>query len=142
MDEQPDPTTEYDHLRRLATLHEVPFTSDVPVVGGLIVWFRNAWNSVATKWYIRPLAAQQTTFNETVIEKLAADRQSIRDDLAQVLAQTEQTSSILDERLVAQDREQVQAVHDLGELAAQLTALRGAVSELEARLARLESDTG
>ncbi len=47
---------------------------------------------------------------------------------------------MLDGRLVDQDRDQVQTIHDLGELAAQLTALRGAIAALEARLVRLEGD--
>ncbi len=108
----------------------------MPVVGGLIVWFRSAWNSVSTKWYVRPIAAQQSAFNETVVEKLEADLT----DIKATLGQAESAVSTLDGRLVDQDRDQVQTIHDLGELTAQLTALRDAVMALEARLVQLESD--
>lgn len=138
MDEQQERATEYEHLRDLAALHEQPFTSDVPVLGGLIVWFRTAWNNVSTRWYVRPLAAQQTAFNETIVDKLEADRQNVRTEIRAALEELENVAVTMDNRLVAQDRDQAHTIHDLGELSAQLTALRRAVSDLEARLVRLE----
>jgi len=44
-------------------LQERPFTSEVPVFGRLIAAVRSLWNSVSTKWYVRPLVQQQTVFN-------------------------------------------------------------------------------
>jgi len=58
-------------LRRQATLAEYRFTSTAPLVGGLVARLREAWNSVATKWQVRPLMEQQSEFNRTLVERLA-----------------------------------------------------------------------
>ena len=51
-------------------LSEPAFKSDRPLVGPLIVAFREAWNNIATKWYVRPVLQQQTTFNRLVGQSL------------------------------------------------------------------------
>lgn len=59
----------------LLDLWEIPepvFTSQVPLIGPLIIAFRNVWNTVATKWYIRPMLSQQVKFNGTVVRTLSA----------------------------------------------------------------------
>lgn len=70
-----DPSTRIERLyQQLSELHarasiqERPFTSDTPVVGRLLVRLRKAWNSVATKWYVRPMLHQQNLFNQAVIQ--------------------------------------------------------------------------
>jgi GT2 family glycosyltransferase len=63
-------------LQEMQTLQEQPFTSQVPVLGRLIVAFRSLWNSVAAKWHVRPLIQQQSAFNALVIaylEELSKD---------------------------------------------------------------------
>lgn len=47
-------------------LTETTFASDKPLIGPWLAAFRQAWNNVATKWYVRPLIRQQTTFNHLV----------------------------------------------------------------------------
>lgn len=103
-----------------AELQEQPFRSDVPVVGPLIARVREAWNSVATRWYVRALVQQQSRFNRLVAERLAEQ----------------------DERLLEQDGEQTALVHDLAELSAQLAQANRLLSSIEQRLARLEARTG
>lgn len=61
-----------DELEALWKVRESPFTSRMPIVGRWIVAFRNLWNSVAAKWYVRPLLAQQVQFNGAVVRALAA----------------------------------------------------------------------
>lgn len=123
-DPTPTPQPDADHLSRLATLHEQPFTSDVPLIGGLIAWFRTAWNSVSTKWYTRPLVAQQTAFNQTVA--------GILEEQARAAAANEAVLHELDRRLLALDREQMQLSHDLGELSGRVIQLRRSLEALEA----------
>ncbi len=53
------------------TIQEHPFTSQVPVVGKMIVAVRSLWNSVATKWYVRPMLQQQNVFNAQVANYLS-----------------------------------------------------------------------
>ncbi len=60
-----------DELAGRAALREYEFASAAPGVGGLVARFRNAWNSVATKWQVRPLLAQQSAFNAALVEWLA-----------------------------------------------------------------------
>jgi hypothetical protein len=47
---------------------ERPFTSDVPIIGPLIVFVRERWNRVAAKWYVLKLQEQQNRFNWLVLE--------------------------------------------------------------------------
>ena len=88
------------------TLQEQPFTSRVPVFGPLIVAFRDLWNSVATKWYVRPIAQQQSLFNaqlvnylRTVEERLQGHSLDLAENideltiLAKYLARGEETDS-------------------------------------------------
>ena len=58
-------------LEAVQTIQERPFVSKVPVLGRFIVAVRDLWNSVATKWYVRPLIQQQTDFNTRVVRYLA-----------------------------------------------------------------------
>ena len=58
-------------LRHEAQIQEEPFQSQVPVVGRFITGLREQWNRVATKWYMRPILAQQNHFNQSIISKLA-----------------------------------------------------------------------
>jgi hypothetical protein len=44
-------------------LREHVFSSQVPLFGPLIAAVRTVWNSVATKWYVRPVLHQQSVFN-------------------------------------------------------------------------------
>ena len=54
-------------LEAAQTIQEVPFTSTVPVIGPLIAGFRSLWNSVSTRWYVRPLLHQQNVFNARLV---------------------------------------------------------------------------
>lgn len=118
MSHEPSHTPDLQPLHDLAELREQPFHSDVPLIGGLIARFRSAWNSVATKWYVRPIMAQQTAYNQAVLaylEQLDARRRQI--DL--LIAD-------LDRRIAAQDREKTRLVHDLGDTAARIAQLQAA----------------
>jgi hypothetical protein len=45
------------------TLIEVPFSSRIPLIGGLVAWMRTQWNNVAARWYVLPLVQQQNEIN-------------------------------------------------------------------------------
>lgn len=51
-------------------LKEQPFTSNAPIVGGLIVAIRTFWNWMSTKWYLLPLLRQQNDYNMLVTQTL------------------------------------------------------------------------
>jgi GT2 family glycosyltransferase len=44
-------------------LWERPFVSSVPLLGSLIARFRETWNSVAARWYVRGILNQQLQIN-------------------------------------------------------------------------------
>lgn len=113
-------------LEEKGKLQERPFTSSVPVLGPLIVWFRSAWNSVAAKWLIRPIIHQQSEFNTLVVRQIDSFEEQVG---AQV---------------IAQDQEQTALFRQLGELSLQVGYMNHLLESIDRRLARLEneSDTG
>lgn len=119
MTDDPISSPELQPLHDLAELREQPFRSDVPLIGGLIAWFRSAWNSVATKWYVRPMMAQQTTYNQAVLAYLE-QLDARRHELDLLVAD-------LERRIAAQDREKTHLVHELGETTARIIQLQAAL---------------
>ena len=104
-------------LEEKAEVQERPFRSEMAVVGPLIARFREMWNSVATKWYVRPLLQQQNSFNRLVVERLHDH----------------------DRRLIEQDREQTARDHDGAELRTQLARTNRRLAALEAEVERLRA---
>lgn len=102
-----------------AEVQERPFASNAPVVGRLIAWFRTVWNSVSTKWYVRPLLQQQNEFNRLVV-------QGIEELETQIEAH-------LDERLVDIDHDHVALTRTIAELTAEVIQLRREIERLEER---------
>ncbi|MFN8474685.1 MAG: hypothetical protein U0822_21015 [Anaerolineae bacterium] len=78
-----------DVLERQATVFERPFLSQVPVFGPAIAGFRETWNSVSAKWYVRPMLQQQNEFNLAVVRVLG--------DLTRQVAALEQRLAALEE---------------------------------------------
>lgn len=115
--EAQEPHIADDWLLTTSQVQEQPFSSETAVIGGLMARFREAWNSISTKWYVRPLLQQQNEFNRLVVELVREH----------------------DKWLIAQDREQTALIHDLGELATQLIQMNRLLQSIDARLARLES---
>ena len=80
-----------DLKEELYALHSLPehsFTSDTPVVGPLVVGFREAWLSVAARWYVWPVMQQQSTFNLRTVQTLEETAQQvdiIRQEIAEIL---------------------------------------------------------
>jgi hypothetical protein len=91
-----------EELRRRAILEEFTFTSTATVIGGLVARLRDVWNSVATKWQVRPIIAQQFAFNQALVDWLARPP----------------GAGAFDVRLIDHDREQTRLAGDLGLLAA------------------------
>ena len=121
-----EPPPEGDRLARLnelAELSEQPFVSRAPIIGPAIAAFRAAWNSVSTRWYVRPLAHQQTLFNQNTVAELTALRvevAALRRETAEAqraLADAQRALAESQAWLSDQDRDQTELRRDLGELA-------------------------
>ena len=87
----------FRELQASAHIRERPFVSHVPIVGRFIAFFREKWNSVAAKWYVRPMLHQQNIFNQTVV-------QTIREVL-EAQADLNRYLELIEERMVSSDRD-------------------------------------
>jgi hypothetical protein len=99
-------------------IKSVPLQSNTPVVGPLIAKFRNAWGSVAAKWLIAQMVAQQNEFNHLIAVQLESSY----------------------EQLIEQDRELVALTRQVAEMQLAMRHLQGQVQQLEAQLAKLEAN--
>jgi hypothetical protein len=108
---------DYDWLLTKSQVVERPFTSETAVIGHLIVRFREFWNGISTRWYVRPLLQQQNEFNRLVAKSIQEH----------------------DNWLIAQDRQQTTHTHNLAELTAQLIQTNRLLHSIDERLARLEA---
>jgi GT2 family glycosyltransferase len=87
-------------------VQERPFTSKIPVIGPAIARFRELWNSVATKWYVRPLIEQQNEINRQLVLEIGR----VREELEAIRGRLEATRGELEaaqEIIVSLDRETV-----------------------------------
>ncbi|NMC02920.1 MAG: hypothetical protein GYA30_11175 [Chloroflexi bacterium] len=109
---------------------ERPFHSDKPLIGGIIIWFRQLWNSVATQWYVRPLLEQQNEINRQLVLELARVREEVSEVSEEV--SVEQTiASALDQEQADLRRQTTEMLLSLTE---ELHELRRRVEQLEQRL--------
>jgi hypothetical protein len=97
-------------LHARAHVQEQPFTSDKPFIGGLIVRVREAWNSVATRWYVRPMVHQQNLFNQTVIHMF---RELV--ELNKQLEEMNQRLAQVEEWLISGDKDLTTLAHQVAE---------------------------
>jgi len=104
-------------LLKKSQVQERPFTSNTPIIGPLLVRFREVWNSVATKWYVRPLLHQQNSFNQLIVSQLHEH----------------------DQWFFIQDREQTELTNDLAQLTTHLGQINRRLQALDEQLARLEN---
>jgi hypothetical protein len=161
-----NPPSFLDQLQAKRLLQEQPFVSHVPIFGPVIARLRAAWNSVSTKWYVRPLLQQQNAFNELAAAELAAQAASLRgqaarlDDLEARLdgevtrsgdleARMARWKNLQDARihdhdawLIDQDREQSQLVRDLAELRLLLIQMDRLLQDVNGRMQPLETEDG
>jgi hypothetical protein len=141
-----------DKLRPMATLHEYRFRSQVPLIGPLIARFREIWNSVSTKWYVRPLIEQQSEINQQIVSALVVQAAALRDVASRLamdeerlvsnevrVGQQEARLHAHDGWLIEQDREQSAANGDLSETTLRLIQTNRRLADLEHRLAMLDT---
>lgn len=106
-----------DTLRQGATLREYSFVSGAPGVGGFVARLREAWNSVATKWQVRPLMEQQSDFNRALADWLAGNAGAAE----------------LDKRLIEQDHAHVGIAREAALVAARSERLRAGIHDADRR---------
>jgi O-antigen chain-terminating methyltransferase len=79
-------------------IREVPFASNLPILGPVIVAVRNAWNWMSTKWYVRPIIQQQVGFNALVVRAFN-ESQADQASLVEKVRQLEAEVSVLREQI-------------------------------------------
>lgn len=92
-------------------ISEVPFTSQTPIIGPLVVRFRTAWNQISTRWYVLPLVQQSNLIFERVQLRFAH----------------------FTEWLAMVDRDQVETRRALAEAQLQIAQLERRLQALEAQ---------
>lgn len=102
-------------------LQEPGFSSEAPLIGPLIAGFREAWNNVSTKWYVRLILQQQVAFN-----RLAA---AMLDDLGRQANANASDVSLLAGELTGMNRRFEET----------LSHLQDEMSDLRERLERIEN---
>ncbi|MFW5942993.1 MAG: glycosyltransferase family 2 protein, partial [Chloroflexota bacterium] len=107
----------HEQLRRRRTLRPFTFRSRVPLLGPLLAALRRAWSHVAARPVLDAWTAQQSAFNEAVVQELEA-RQP---------------------RLAAHDERYAQAARELSAQRRDLAALLTRLQAIDRRLARLEA---
>lgn len=117
--------TTLNQLQQKWQVEERPFHSPTAVIGPLIARLRAAWNSISTKWYVRPIVQQQNEFNRLTVRQL--------EEVAERFEE-------LDGRLIAQDKDQSALAHDLGQLTTQLIQTNRLLKSIDERLSRLEKE--
>ncbi len=130
-------------LEQLRSLPEPRLSSSVPVLGPLVVALRRFWNWLATRWYVRPVFDQQSTFNERLVLSLNEVAGMITLLLQQIAAQPWLTQEVptpsqwrgfgfigtpLEERLGSLDAAALQAWENAG-----VPALERHTAAMEAR---------
>ncbi|MFP4394351.1 MAG: glycosyltransferase family 2 protein [Anaerolineales bacterium] len=129
----------------MAALHEKwriepqPFQSEAPIVGPGIAAFREAWISIATRWYVEPLITQQRAFNAVVTQAL--DREV--DKLNRVsISQVELLHLVrqLSDNVERAQQENAQHVRELNTLLSEVLRLQTRVAELETQLEAQSED--
>lgn len=125
-------------LQDKAHIKERPFVSHLPIIGRFVAFFRETWNSVATKWYVRPMLHQQNIFNQTVTQVIREYLETQSDTNSQLRGQLDE----LDQRAIGGDRDVTLLARKIAEWEYRVRQLECEVSEEQAalthRLAELE----
>jgi hypothetical protein len=75
-------------------LQEHRFSSQVPLLGGLLAAFRRAWNGVAAKWYVRPLIQQQSEFNTQLVRFLEGQSRDTAENIRELTSLAERLAQL------------------------------------------------
>ncbi len=118
MREKEEDREDAEWLLKKSQVSERLFASNTPIIGPLLVRFREAWNNVATKWYVRSLLQQQNSFNQLVVSQLHEH----------------------DEWFILQDREQTDLANDLAQMSTHLGQIGRRLQLLDEQLTRLEAE--
>ncbi len=118
-------------------IREQPFHSDAPLVGESIAAFREAWNNVATRWYVLPLLQQQTNFNRIVASVATVLAEKLNEiNMRQTRIAVTQVAilnilqQVLDS-LDGQRRDSAQHIREINQLMFDVARLRQQIMELE-----------
>jgi hypothetical protein len=94
----------FRELQASAHIRERPFVSHVPIVGRFIAFFREKWNSVSTKWYVRPMLHQQNIFNQTVVQTIQ-EMLEVHQEMLEAQSDLNRDLELIEERIVSGDRD-------------------------------------
>lgn len=77
---------------------ERPFTSSVPLLGRFIARFRDIWNNIAARWYVRGLLVQQLEINRRLVLTVEMNNRLIQDLNRDVVLLSQHVARLSSER--------------------------------------------
>ncbi len=94
-------------------ISEFEFKSEVAVLGSAIASFRQIWNDVSTKWYVRAIIQQQQSFNELAstllveqdmqLKSVAGDINTLADEIVSLKHEVETLYQLLEKSATLED---------------------------------------
>ncbi len=115
--------TRLDQLSNLAQIQKMTFSSRIPLVGVLIARLRTLWGSIAAREQAKPIAIQQSDFNQSLVNKLQ-----------EMTLRLEQ----IEFDLLEHDERQIDIKHQQTEVRAELDHAYELLESIRSRLTRLE----
>lgn len=109
---------------------EHQFKSHLPVVGPFIGLFRECWNSVSTKWYVRRILQQQNHFNYLVAQSiLELKRVNPLVNTDQLIQRMDVMTTLLEQELAVLEVRLEQSLQEVARLRDQLVAAGVLISD-------------
>jgi hypothetical protein len=104
--QRPSPADGYPQkqLDEQRIITEPTFQSDTPLVGPLVAAFRQQWNDVSTKWYVRLIMEQQQAFNALAARLLAEQARQLEDRETQAKANAQDVTLLANQLLEMQQQ--------------------------------------
>jgi hypothetical protein len=134
LDKEKPTSQRFRDLHAHAYIQARPFTSQTPIIGRLIVFVREMWCSVATKWYMHPILRQQNTLNQAVVQTLQ--------EISETQNDTQQRLDQIEQQLISMDRDTTLLARKIAEGEYRVRQGELETSTLARRLDKLEHDQG
>lgn len=127
----PDLRASLDQVGQTWQVRDQPFTSRIPLIGRLIVLFRELWNRVSTKWYVLPILHQQVTFNQAVYRCLGQLYEYLSTSTLGLVRRMDLFFQVLEEKQLALATRWEELLDNLSHQASLISEAREAIVNLQ-----------
>ena len=117
---------------------ERPFVSHKPLIGPLIAFIREMWNSVSTKWFVRAILQQQNEFNEALVRAVSRSLDELDIRIGALDTRVSRSLDELDIRICDNDRDSTALAVEIAKVGYRLNRIENQLAALGERLAGIE----